>query len=408
MSRFAELQEAPPVALFALSKAYQQDSNPNKVDLGIGAYRDQNGKPWVLPVVRKTSIALANDENVNFEYLSQLGLPEFTKAAASLLLSDESSVIKEKRVACCQSISGTGAITLAANFLIKVMKYKIVYYSKPTWPNHISIFQHVGCEDIRSYRYWDSSAKAIDISGMLDDLKAAPKDSIIILHACAHNPTGVDPTEEQWKTIADICEERGLFPFFDCAYQGFASGDLERDAKSFRYFVSRGFETLCCQSFAKNFGLYNQRAGNLAIIVNDASRVPVIESQLALIARKIYSNPPAQGARIVAKILNDDSLFGEWKKSILEMSSRIDLVRKSLRKALEDLGTPGTWNHITDQIGMFSYTGLNTNQVKYLIHKFHIYLPDDGRISLAGLNENNVQYVAEAINKAVLDVDLLM
>lgn len=404
MSRYAQLQAAPPVALFALAKACKEDSNPKRVDLGIGAYRDNTGKPWVLPVVRKTAISLANDETVNFEYLGQLGLPEFTTAAAKLLLGSESVILKEKRIACCQSISGTGAVTLAANFLVNIMQYNVVYYSKPTWPNHIGIFEFAGCKDIRSYRYWDPINKKIDIDGMLEDLRAAPKDAIIILHTCAHNPTGVDPTEEQWKLIADVCEEKGLFPLFDCAYQGFASGDLDKDAKSFRYFVSRGFETMCCQSFAKNFGLYNQRAGNLAIVVSDPSRVAIIESQLALIARKIYSNPPAAGARIVAKILNDDTLFGEWKNSIMEMSSRIDSVRKALRKALEDLKTPGTWNHITDQIGMFSYTGLNVKQVKYLIKEFSIYLPDDGRISLAGLNTGNVQYVAEAINKAVTEI----
>ena len=281
------------------------------------------------------------------------------------------------------------------------MGYKTIYYSKPTWGNHLDIFKYAGADDIRPYRYWDATNRKIDFEGMTEDLRNAPKDSVIIFHACAHNPTGMDPSEEQWKQLADICEEKGLFPLFDCAYQGFASGSVDSDIKSFRYFVSRGFETLCCQSFAKNFGLYNQRVGNLAIITNDPSRCEALKSQLALLVRKYYSNPPANGARIVAKVLNDPTLMGEWKQAIQDMSSRLISMRKALRERLEQLGTPGTWHHITDQIGMFSYTGLNVNQVKYLIQEFHIYLPDDGRISLAGLNTNNVQYVAEAINKAV-------
>lgn len=404
MSRFAQVQAAPPIAIFALSRAYQQDSNPKKVDLGIGAYRDNTARPWVLPVVRKAQLAVASDETINFEYLNQLGLPEFTSAATTLLLGQDNPYSKENRVISCQTLSGTGALSLSAALLIKVMGYKTVYYSKPTWGNHLDIFKYAGCEDIRPYRYWDAKNRKIDFDGLTEDLRNAPRDSIIIFHACAHNPTGIDPTDEQWKVMADICEEKGLFPLFDCAYQGFASGSVDNDIKSFRYFLSRGFETLCCQSFAKNFGLYNQRVGNLAIIVNDSSRVEPIKSQLALLVRRYYSNPPAAGARIVAKVLNDPTLLEEWKQAIKEMSTRIISMRKALRQYLEDLKTPGTWNHITDQIGMFSYTGLNASQVKYLINEFHIYLPDDGRISLAGLNTVNVQYVAEAINKAVITI----
>lgn len=404
MSRFAQVQAAPPIPIFALSRAYQQDTFAKKVDLGIGAYRDNTARPWVLPVVRKAQLKVASDDSLNFEYLTQSGLPEFTTAATALLLGSDSEIIKEKRVISFQTLSGTGALSLSAAFLSKLVGYKTVYYSKPTWGNHLDIFKYAGFEDVRPYRYWDAVNRKIDFDGMTEDLRAAPKDSVIIFHACAHNPTGIDPNEEQWKVLADICEQRGLFPLFDCAYQGFASGNVDEDVKSFRYFVSRGFETLCCQSFAKNFGLYNQRVGNLTIIVNDPGRVGDIKSQLDILVRKYYSNPPAAGARIVAKILNDPALSEEWKQAIQEMSSRIKSMRKALRQHLEDLKTPGTWNHITDQIGMFSYTGLNVDQVKYLINEFHIYLPDDGRISLAGLNTDNVEYVAEAINKAVINI----
>lgn len=405
MSRFSELKTLPPIPIFALANAYKQDTNPKKVDLGIGAYRDNTAQPWVLPVVKKAQVAIANDDKSNFEYLNQLGDPEFTAAATALLFGPDSLVVKEKRVVSCQTLSGTGALFLSAALLIKKMGYKTVFYSNPTWTNHVSIFDYAGCTDIRPYRYWDAVNRKIDFNGMTEDLRAAPKDAVVIFHACAHNPTGIDPTEDQWKTLADICEEKNLFPLFDCAYQGFASGDLDNDIKSFRYFVSRGFETLCCQSFAKNFGLYNQRVGNLAIVVNDAGRIEPIKSQLALIVRPTYSNPPAAGAKIVGKVLNNPALLAEWKQAIQDMSSRIRSMRKALREHLEELKTPGSWNHITDQIGMFSYTGLNAKQVRYLVDEFHIYLPDDGRISLAGLNTENVRYVAEAINKAVVNIE---
>lgn len=405
MSRFIGVEPVPPIPIFALSDAYKRDTHPKKVDLGIGAYRDDTARPWVLPVVRKAQLAVAQDETLNFEYLNQFGLPEFTSAATNLLLGPDSQVIKDNRVVSCQTLSGSGALSLAAAFLIKIVGYKTVYHSKPTWGNHIDIFKYAGCDDVRSYRYWSTADRRIDFEGCIEDLRAAPTNSIIILHACAHNPTGMDLSRDQWKIVADICQEKSLFPLFDCAYQGFASGDVDNDIWSFRYFVSRGFETLCCQSFAKNFGLYNQRIGNLAIIVNDPNAIVAIKSNLALLVRKYYSNPPAAGARIVAKVMNDPVLFEEWKDAIRQMSSRIISMRKALRQHLEDMKTPGTWNHITEQIGMFSYTGLNPNQVKYLISEFHIYLPNDGRISIAGLNSNNVQYVAEAINKAVTTVN---
>lgn len=406
MSLFSIIQPVPPIPIFALSAAYKNDTHPKKVDLGIGAYRDNTARPWVLPVVKKAQIAIANDDSLNFEYLNQLGTPDFTSAATSLLLGADNQVIKDKRVVSCQTLSGTGALSLAAALLIKVMGYKTVFHSKPTWGNHIGIFKQVGCNDIRPYRYWDASGRCLDFKGFAEDLRAAPSGSIIIFHACAHNPTGIDPTQEQWKVLADICQEKNLFPLFDCAYQGFASGDVDKDSWSFRYFVSRGFETLCCQSFAKNFGLYNQRVGNLTIVVRDSQPavISAIESNLSLIVREYYSNPPAAGARIVSKILNDPDLVQEWRQAIQEMSSRIMSMRKALRQHLEDMKTPGSWNHITEQIGMFSYTGLNVNQVRFLISEFHIYLPDDGRISLAGLNTENVLYVAEAINKAVTSV----
>jgi aspartate aminotransferase len=236
-------------------------------------------------------------------------------------------------------------------------------------------------------------------------LAAAPDQSIVLLHVCAHNPTGVDPTEAQWAEIADLLAEKRHFPFFDCAYQGFASGSLQRDNAAVRLFTERGFEFLVCQSFAKNFGLYGERAGCFHFVTGpgpEASQtISRIASQLAILQRSEISNPPLYGARIVATVLNDATLFKEWEENLTEMSGRIITMRKVLRAKLEELGTPGTWNHITDQIGMFSFTGLTETQVLKLRDDAHIYMTKNGRISMAGLNTRNVEYFAKAVDKVV-------
>lgn len=259
-----------------------------------------------------------------------------------------------------------------------------------------------GFTDAREYRYWDERTRGIDFDGFIADLKSAPEGAVIILHACAHNPTGCDPTKEQWVKLADVIEEKKLFPFFDSAYQGFASGDPVHDAFAVRYFVERGFELFCSQSFAKNFGLYNERVGNLTVVQRNPETSAAVQSRMTLLVRYNYSNPPAFGARIVGKVFNDPELKQEWMDSIKTMSSRIIKMRKMLKEELESLKTPGTWNHIVDQIGMFSYTGLNMAQVTILIEEYHVYLLSSGRINMCGLNEKNVKYVAKAINEAIL------
>jgi aspartate aminotransferase len=233
----------------------------------------------------------------------------------------------------------------------------------------------------------------------------APNHSIILLHPCAHNPTGVDPTQAQWKELAVLLRQKSHFPFFDCAYQGFASGDLARDAWAVRYFVEQGFELCIAQSFAKNFGLYGERAGCFHFVTGpgaDAQKtIGRIASQLAILQRSEISNPPAYGARIASLVLNDETLFKEWEEDLRTMAGRIIDMRKALRSKLEALGTPGTWNHITDQIGMFSFTGLSEKQVLELRDVAHVYMTKNGRISMAGLNTGNVDYFAKAVDKVV-------
>ncbi|XP_045582730.1 aspartate aminotransferase, cytoplasmic [Procambarus clarkii] len=403
-SRFAEVQQAAPIEVFAVSKAFTDSTHPKKVNLSVGAYRTDEAKPWVLPVVRKVEVELAADNSLTHEYFPILGLDVFSAAAARMLLGASHPAITEGRVTWVQTLSGTGGLRVAADFTGHVLKYNTVYYSSPTWGNHRLIFQQAGFTELRQYRYWDAATRGLDIDGMIEDLSKAPENSVIILHTCAHNPTGVDPTHDQWKKIADVVAEKKLFPLFDSAYQGFASGDLDNDAWAVRHFAERGFEMMSSQSFSKNFGLYNERIGNLVVVLKDPAYITPTRSQLTLLVRGAYSNPPCHGARIVSKVLNDPALFEEWKGCIKTMSGRIIEMRKGLRERLEKLGTPGTWDHITSQIGMFSFTGLNAKQSKYLGDKYHIFLLSSGRINMCGLTTGNIDYVAEAINDAVCNV----
>ncbi|KAK0719473.1 pyridoxal phosphate-dependent transferase [Lasiosphaeris hirsuta] len=400
--------QAPEDPLFGLMRAYKADESPSKVDLGIGAYRDDNAKPWVLPVVKKADEILRNDPDLNHEYLPIAGLASFTSKAGELLLGTGSAAAAEKRVASVQTISGTGAVHLGALFLAKFYKVnganRTVYLSNPTWANHNQIFTNVGLP-IATYPYFDKETKSLAFEAMKKALADAPERSIILLHACAHNPTGVDPTPEQWREIAEILKAKKHFPLFDCAYQGFASGDLDRDAGAIRYFIEQGFELVIAQSFAKNFGLYGERAGCFHFVAapsaDAASITTRVASQLAILQRSEISNPPIYGAKIASTVLNDKALFAEWQENLRTMSGRIISMRTALRAKLEELGTPGRWNHITDQIGMFSFTGLSEAQVAKLRSEFHVYMTKNGRISMAGLNTRNVDYFAKAVDSVV-------
>ncbi|OTA00503.1 aspartate/other aminotransferase [Trichoderma parareesei] len=397
--------QAPEDPLFGLARAYKADTSPIKVDLGIGAYRDNNAKPWVLPVVKKADDILRNNPELNHEYAPIAGLESFTSKAAELMLGADSPALADRRVTSVQTISGTGAVHLGALFLAKFYKgNRTVYVSNPTWANHHQIFSNVGIT-VAQYPYFNKETRGLDFEGMTAAISAAPDRSIILLHPCAHNPTGVDPTLDQWKQLAVIIREKKHFPFFDCAYQGFASGDLARDASAVRYFIEQGFELVVAQSFAKNFGLYGERAGCFHFVgapaADAAETVTRIASQLAILQRSEISNPPLYGARIASTVLNDPQLFSEWEENLKTMSGRIIDMRKALRSKLEELETPGTWNHITDQIGMFSFTGLTEPQVKKLREEYHIYMTKNGRISMAGLNTHNIDHVAQAIRKVV-------
>lgn len=349
---------APKDTIFELTAAYKADTDAHKINLGVGAYRDNNGLPWTLPVVKKAEHHIVDDAKLDHEYLPIDGLKQFTEASVRLVLGKDSEAIVENRYASCQTLSGTGACRLGADFL-RQFAPGTVYLSDPTWANHRAIFSLAGFEDIREYPYWNKDTRSLALDAMLQCFREAPEKSILVLHPCAHNPTGVDPTFEQWKLIAEVAKERNHIVFFDSAYQGFASGDLEKDARSIRYFVSQGFQLLVAQSYSKNFGLYNERTGCLTVVTRNNEEAVKATSQLCKIVRAGYSNPPAFGARIVQTVLNNAQLYQEWVEQLKMMADRVIEMREALNKALVQLGTPGNWDHVVQQIGMFSFTGLN-------------------------------------------------
>lgn len=312
-------------------------------------------------------------------------------------------MVKDGLVAVAQTLSGTGSLRLGAEFLKRYAPNKKVYISSPTWGTHTSIMEHAGV-GTATYRYWNAAERNLDFKGMMDDIKKAPEGSIFLLHAAAHNPTGVDPTKAQWDEILMACKEAKHICWFDSAYQGFASGDLEKDAYAIRKFAEAGLNTMVSQSFAKNFGLYGERIGTLAIVCSKKEAVPPVLSQLDVLIRNLYSNPPKHGANIVRTVLSDKALTQEWHAELYAMSKRIQDMRSALAAELKKLGTPGTWTHITSQIGMFSYTGLSPTQSDAMVDKHHVYMLRNGRISMAGVTSKNVAYLAQAIDDVVRNV----
>jgi aspartate aminotransferase, mitochondrial len=331
----------------------------------VGAYRDDKGKPYVLPSV-KTAEEKVVTSNLDKEYAGITGVPAFTKAAALLAYGPDSAPLKEDRIAITQTISGTGALRIGGAFLERFYPdAKTIYIPTPSWANHAAVFKDSGLK-VEKYRYYDPSTIGLDFDGMVADIKAMPKNSIVLLHACAHNPTGVDPTEEQWRAISDAVKEGGHYPFFDMAYQGFASGDTNKDAYALRYFISQGHLPCLAQSFAKNMGLYGERVGAFSLVCASAEEKKRVDSQVKILVRPLYSNPPVHGARIASTILNDPALNKQWLGEVKGMADRIIKMRALLKENLENLGSKHDWSHITSQIGMFAYTGLKPEQMDVL------------------------------------------
>ena len=398
-NQFAHVPMAPADPILSLTTGYKADKNPKKVNLGVGAYRDNDGKPYVFPVVRKAEQAIVADASLDKEYLPIDGLAEFRKGAQGVLFGWDSPLVGDARVSSVQTLSGTGALRVVAEFLAKY-RPAALYVSNPTWGNHNQVFKSAGV-DVRQYRYFDKKTKGLDISGMIADLDAAQPGSCVLLHTCAHNPTGVDPTDAQWQQIADVCKRRQLYPFFDTAYQGFTSGSLDKDAYGLRLFLSQGFEMVIAQSFAKIMGLYGERTGCLHFVCADKDAAARTLSQVKIIVRCNYSSPPKHGARIAAAILNQPALRQQWLDELVAVCKRMNDMRAALRGAIEKKGVKGDWSHITTQIGMFSFTGLTVKQSEAMVKQHSIYMTKNGRISVCGITTKNVDYIAESIKDVV-------
>lgn len=395
-SWWSHVELGPPDAILGVTEAFKRDANPNKINLGVGAYRDDDGKPYILPCVSKAEQSISSS---NKEYAPISGVPEFCKLSIELALGHDNAQLANNTNATVQGISGTGSLTIGAKFLKAFFPgVKTVWLPTPSWGNHTPIFKHAGLE-VQQYRYYNPSECNLDFNGAIEDIKKIPEKSVILLHACAHNPTGVDPRQEQWKELSEIVKQKQLFPFFDMAYQGFASGDISKDAYAVRYFVNEGHKIMLAQSFAKNMGLYGERTGAFSIISENKEEAARVMSQLKILIRPMYSNPPIHGALIAAKILSDQSLRSQWLVEVKGMADRIIGVRKKLRENLKKEGSQKNWSHITDQIGMFCFTGLTQPQVEKLIKDFSVYLTKDGRISMAGVTSKNVGYLAHAIHE---------
>ncbi|KAI9869466.1 MAG: aspartate transaminase aat1 [Trichoglossum hirsutum] len=377
---------------------FRADKFDKKINLGVGAYRDDKGNPYVLPSVRIAERRLL-ESDLNKEYAGITGVTSFTKAAARLAYGSNSAPLKEGRVAITQSISGTGALRIGGAFLERFYPGgKKIYTPTPSWANHNAVFSDSKLQ-VEKYRYYNKDTISLDFKGMIADIKAAPKGSIFLLHACAHNPTGIDPTEPQWREISNAIKEGDHFAFFDMAYQGFASGDTDKDAFAVRHFIDEGHNVALAQSFAKNMGLYGERVGAFSIVCGSAEEQKRVDSQLKILIRPMYSNPPINGARIASEILSDPVLNEQWLTEVKGMADRIITMRALLKRNLEDLGSKHDWSHITSQIGMFAYTGLNPKQMDQLAKEHSVYATKDGRISVAGITTGNVKRLAESIHK---------
>jgi aspartate/tyrosine/aromatic aminotransferase len=392
---FRDVRVEPPNSILGVSKECGDDKYEHKINLTIGAYRTEDGKPCVLECVKEAEEVLFN-QHLDHEYLGQDGLPEFVSAAQKLMFGTDSSILNENRVYSIQSVAGTGSIRLAVDFMKSVFPNTTVYIPDITWPNHPYVLNAAGYK-VEKYRYIDSTGTGFDFAGMLQDLKACPDRSIVLLHSCAHNPTGVDPTEDEWRELLEIFKAKSLFPFFDNAYQGFVSGDPNIDAFAVRTFVEAGLNLIVACSFSKNFGLYGERLGCVHVVTGNADEKTAVGSQVRALARALYSTCPSYGARLVSLILNDETRNKAWHKQCYEMANRINQVRSLLFHALTERNVKGTWDHIVKQKGMFSFTGIKGDAVLRLKTEYHIYMLMDGRISLAGLNTSNIPVYADAL-----------
>lgn len=392
------VQPAPPDAILGLTDAYKTDSNPKKINLGVGVYQDSDGRTPLLNSVLKAEQRILKTEKSK-SYLPIPGAPEYGRLVRELLFGEDAPQIDSGAAVTCQTPGGTGALRVGADFLGKFYPDAQVWLSDPTWANHKGIFSSVGFE-LKSYPYYDANTHDLDFDGMRTAIERVPAGDIVLLHVCCHNPSGVDIDSDHWRAVAQIAHERGWIPFLDFAYQGFGSG-LDQDAAGLRILAEAGVEFVVASSFSKNFSLYYERAGALTLVLSDAEKGAAAFSHLKKTVRTNYSNPPAHGGLIVSSILGDEQLKSEWESEVAEMRSRLTNMRKLFVEKMGEYCPDRDFSFIARQYGMFSFSGLTPKQVAWLRSERSIYIVGSGRINTAGINAANVDYLCESIKSAI-------
>ncbi|MDO4681693.1 MAG: amino acid aminotransferase [Lautropia sp.] len=398
-SPFSAVPLAPKDPILGVTEAFNADTRPTKVNLGVGVYYDENGKLPLLACVREAEDQL-NAAHAPRGYLPIDGIAAYDQGVQRLLFGADAPVIQEKRAITAQAIGGTGGLKIGADLLKRFSAPgTIVYISDPSWENHRALFEAAGFE-VRAYPYYDAATHGVNVGGMLDCIRQAAAGSIFVLHACCHNPTGVDLNPEQWDQVIEALQAGGHVPFLDIAYQGFGDG-IEEDAAVVRKFATSKMAFLVSSSFSKSFSLYGERVGALTVVLPDAEEATRVLSQLKRVIRSNYSNPPTHGGMVVQKVLNDEKLLKLWHDELGAMRTRIKAMRQALVAGLKAAGVQRDFSFIEKQRGMFSYSGLTADQVETLKNDHGIYAVSSGRICVAALNDGNVGRIAQAIAKVV-------
>ncbi|UPA21941.1 aspartate/tyrosine/aromatic aminotransferase [Actinobacillus pleuropneumoniae] len=395
---FNHIQAAPADPILGLGEAFKAEQRAGKINLGIGVYMNAEGKTPIVKAVKKAE-ALLLEQETNKNYLTIDGVQAFNAYTQELLFGKGAEIIASGRAKTAQSLGGTGALRIAAEFIKRQTSAKNIWISNPTWPNHNAIAEAVGL-NVKGYRYYNPETHGLDWNNLLADLSQAEAGDVVLLHGCCHNPTGIDPTPEQWDALAKLSAEKGWLPLFDFAYQGFGNG-LDQDAYGLRAFVKNHKELLIASSYSKNFGLYNERVGAFTLVAENADVANKAFTQIKSIIRVLYSNPAAHGANAVARVLGDETLRAEWVAELDEMRDRIKGMRNRMVQLLKEKGAKQDFDFIAKQNGMFSFSGLTPEQVDRLREEFAIYAVRSGRINVAGITDQNIGALCEAIVKVL-------
>ncbi len=393
-SIFSAIPMAPRDPILGITEAFNADQNPQKVNLGVGVYYDNNGKVPLLKCVQKAK-ALILEKAVPHTYLPIDGLADYTAAVQKMIFGEDCLAYQEKRIVTTQALGGTGALKIGADFIRRFLPNSQVWISDPTWANHRALFEASGFT-VNTYPYYDAETRGINFNAMLAEFKSMPEGSVVIMHACCHNPTGIDLSETQWNEIISIVKERSLIPFLDMAYQGF-SKSLEEDGQVIKQFADNCSYVFVSNSFSKSFSLYGERIGAFSLVAKSEDEATRALSQIRRVIRTNYSNPPRHGAEIVTHVLTSPELYTLWSDELSEMRSRIADMREKLAKHLSTLKKDTDFSYITQQNGLFSYSGLTKEQVEQLQNQYSIFAVGTGRICVAALNSNNIERVANAI-----------